>query len=167
MDTTTELQQIRQELDELRHPYKKLAERLIPEDEATPEEEKALQATQDPPHRRTDPKPPRHQAEEAYKTYTVRLNSRAEKNPRTNQPQKHDTTPITRTTPRRKTHKPTDQPPQPPPSTTTKPPRKRPQNRKQAKIGRIMMTTTAYPPGGVHARGDTENIISVMSGSTP
>ena len=45
MDTTTELQQIRQELDELRHPYKKLAERLIPEDEATPEEEKALQAT--------------------------------------------------------------------------------------------------------------------------
>ena len=45
MDTTTELQQIRQELDELRHPYKRLAERLIPEDEATPEEEKALQAT--------------------------------------------------------------------------------------------------------------------------
>ena len=45
MDTTTELQQIRQELDELRHLYKKLAERLIPEDEATPEEEKALQAT--------------------------------------------------------------------------------------------------------------------------
>ena len=31
--------------EELRHPYKKLAERLIPEDEATPEEEKALQAT--------------------------------------------------------------------------------------------------------------------------
>ncbi|MCX6648855.1 MAG: hypothetical protein NTV61_05640 [Candidatus Bathyarchaeota archaeon] len=45
MDTATELQQIRQELDELRHLYKKLAERLIPEDEATPEEEKALQAT--------------------------------------------------------------------------------------------------------------------------
>ena len=45
MDTTTELQQIRQELDELRHPYKKLAERPIPEDEAAPEEEKAPQAT--------------------------------------------------------------------------------------------------------------------------
>ena len=41
MDTTTELQQIRQELDELRRLYKKLAERLIPEDEATPEEENA------------------------------------------------------------------------------------------------------------------------------
>jgi len=45
MDTTTELQQIRQELDELRHPYKKLAERPIPEDETTPEEEKTPQAT--------------------------------------------------------------------------------------------------------------------------
>jgi hypothetical protein len=44
MDTATELQQIRQELDELRLLYKKLAESMIPEDDPTPEEEQALRA---------------------------------------------------------------------------------------------------------------------------
>lgn len=44
MDTASEIQQIRQELDELRLLYKKLAESMIPEDDATPEEERALRA---------------------------------------------------------------------------------------------------------------------------
>ena len=122
---------------------------------------------QDLPHRRTDPKPPRHQAEEAYKTYTVRLNSRAEKSPRTNQPQKHDTTPITRATPRRKTHKPTDQPP---PTATIhhhQNTQKKTPKPKTSQKRQNHDDDDGAPPGGVHARGDTENIISVMSGSTP
>jgi hypothetical protein len=45
MDDASEIQQIRQELDELRQLYKKLAECIIPEEDATPEEEAALRAT--------------------------------------------------------------------------------------------------------------------------
>lgn len=42
MTESSEIQQLREEIQELRYLYKRLAETLIPEDEATPEEARAL-----------------------------------------------------------------------------------------------------------------------------